>query len=553
MPVVVITTIVVRAAGQSAEYLTWAVFASMLIGGLATVVQAIRIGPVGGGAITVMGASGAAAGMAALALVAGGPPLLGTLLVTSAVCQFVLAARLARLRSVITPLVSGTLLALVAVTVMPLAFVMISRVPESAPPAAAPMVAAITIIVSFGLILRGRGRLRERAPLLGMAAGCIVAAPVGILDFGPVADAPWVGIPSPASLGLDVGFGSEFWILLPGFLFATFVITVRQVGDSVRMQRISHRQPRAVDFRRVQGAVNACGVGTLLSGFAGVLPPWPYGVGPALVKREGMAARSAGVYVGVMFAGLAFVPKVAALVLSLPAPVLGAFLMVIFVGSFIQGLQVAFRHGSGRDSAIIAGLSIWIGAGIQFRALFPSLLATPAGQMLGNGLTTGGIAVLVLTLFMKLTGPRRRRAEMSLREDSLPALDQFVKGFSTRLGWKGAAVDRLRAAAEEALLCLMPGGDDQRPTTSEERRLLVVARKTRAGARLEFTAATRGDNLENELTLLDHRPEQVSERDLSLALLRHHATSVRHQQYRDIDILTVTVDRLAAAAAAKAR
>ena len=550
LSVVVLATIVVRASGQSDEYLAWAIFASLLICGLTTGLQAARIGAFGGGAVTAMGSSGAVAAVAVLALVSGGPPLFGTLVVASAICQFVLAARLSHLRRLITPLVSGTLLALVAVTVMPLAFYMMNRVPAGAPAAAAPTAAAVTIIVSFGLLLRGRGRVRSLGSMLGLAAGCVAAAPFGIFDFGPVVDAPWIGIPLPSSLVPDMAFGPDFWILLPGFLFATFVITIRQVGDSVRMQRLSYREPRAVDFRQVQGAVNASGAGALLSGFAGVLPPWPRGTGVALATNQGIAARSVGVAIGVALVALAFVPKVAAIVTSLPAPVLGAFIMVTFVGNFVQGVQVAFRHGSGRESAIIAGLSIWVGAGIQFDVLFPSLLATPAGQMLGNGLTTGGITVLVLTVFMELTGHRRRRTEMPLRDDSLPALDRFVSAFCTRLGWDGGAAARIRAAAEEALLCLLPARDDEEPATlSDERRLRVVAQRTRAGARLEFTAATRGGNLENELMLLGDRPDETSERDLSLALLRHYAATVKHQQYRDTDILTVTVSRFAGAAA----
>ena len=62
VPVVVVTTIVVRVADQSDAYLSWAIFASMVIGGILTIVQSRRVGPVGGGNLTVMGASGAAIG-----------------------------------------------------------------------------------------------------------------------------------------------------------------------------------------------------------------------------------------------------------------------------------------------------------------------------------------------------------------------------------------------------------------------------------------------------------------------------------------------------------
>ncbi|MXV95745.1 MAG: hypothetical protein F4Y07_15875 [Gemmatimonadetes bacterium] len=543
VPVVVVTTIVARAADLDDSYLSWAIFASMLIGGIVTVLQASRLGAFGGGSLTVMGASGAAIGVAVLALVTGGPPLLGILVVASAISQFILSASLSRLRHVITPMVSGTLLALVSVTVMPMGFAMLTRVPDHAHPAAAPTVAAVTILIVVGLMLRAPRMVRAWTPVLGLGAGCVTAAFFGILDLGRLADAGWIGMPALPPLALDLSFGPGFWILLPGFLFVTFVITVRQVGDSVRMQRLSYRAPRAIDFRKVEGAVNACGVGTLLSGFAGVLPPWPYVAGISMAEGIGVAARRIGVHIGIVFVCLAFVPKIVALILSIPLPVLGAYLTVIFGLTFAQGMRVVFHEGAHRQNALIAGLSLWIGVGIQFQAIFPAHLATPTGRMLANGLTAGGLTILLLTLFLELTGPRRIRTEVPLRPESLPRLDRFVVDFAARYGWGTSATERLRAASEEALLSLLRQEEDEHGPANEERRLRVVARNAREGASLEFTAATHAGNLENQMMLFGDRPDPTSERDLSLALLRHHATSVKHREYHNVDILTVGVNR----------
>lgn len=543
VPVVVVTTIVTRVADLSDAYLSWAIFASMVIGGLITLVQARRIGGIGGGTLTIMGASGASIGVAVIALVAGGPPLLGVLVVASALCQFAFAARLALLRRIITPIVSGTLTALVSVTVIPLGFAMLTRVPEGAPPAAAPTIAAVTILSVVCLMLRGPRLVRAWTPVLGIGAGCATAAIFGVLDSGPLAAASWIGIPEVATSGLDLDFGPDFWVLLPGFLFVTFVITVRQVGEAVHMQRLGEREQKAIDFRRVQGSVAACGAGTLLSGFAGVLPPWPYLAGISLATGVGTAARRVGVYIGAFFILLAFIPKITALILSIPAPVLGSYVIIIFGMTFVQGMRVVVQEARGRQDSLIAGLAFWIGAGIQFQAIFPAHLATPTGRMLANGLTVGGLTILFLNLFMELTGPRRHRAEMPLDPRSLADLDRFLVGFADRYKWGAKAKNRLRAASEEALLSLLRQEEEEPALTSEKRRLRVVARNTRDGALLEFTAATQAGNLENEMVLLGNRPDPTSERDLSLALLRHHASSVKHNQYHNVDILTVQVDR----------
>ena len=553
LPVVVINTIVARAANQGDAYLSWAIFATMVVGGLMTIVQAVRVGRVGAGTLTVMGPSGASIGVAVLALATGGPALLGTLVVASALCQFGLAARLVLLRRIITPVVSGTLLALVSVTVMPMGFAMLTQVPDDAPAAAAPAVTAVTLLAVVGLTLRGPRIVRAWTPVLAIGAGCLTAALFGILDFGRVASARWVGVPEIAMTGLDLGFDPAFWVLLPGFLLVTFVITVRQVSDSVMMQRLSRREPKAVDFRRVEGGVAACGVGTLLSGIAGALPSWPYMAGISLATGIGVAARRVGVFIGTLFVALAFLPKLTALVVSVPAPVLGAYVIAIFGVTFAEGMRIVFQRGADRVNAMIAGLSFWIGAGIQFQAIFPEHFATPTARMLANGLTAGGLTILLLNLFLALTGPRRHRVEMPLRPDSLPVLDRFLQEFAARYRWTSQATDRLRAASEEALLSLSRhegnGGEPDAPEPGgrrgapDERRLRVVARNLRHDAMLEFTAATREGNLENQMILLGSQPDPANERDLSLRLLRHHASSVKHQQYHNVDILTVRVAR----------
>ncbi len=540
-PVVVVTTIVTRAANLTGAYLPWAIFASMVIGGLTTIVQARRVAGIGGGNLMIMGASGASIGVAVLALAAGGPALLAVLVIASGLFQLGLAARLVLLRRIITPVVSGTLLALISVTVMPMGFALLTEVPAQAPAAAAPTVTFVTAATVLGLMLRAPRILRAWTPVLALALGCVAASFFGILDLTPVREAGWFGIPAAALPGLDVRFDSSFWLLLPAFLFVTLVITVRQVSDAIVMQRLSRREQKATDFRRVQGAVAACGAGTLLSGVAGVLPIWPYPAGIALAEGVGVAARRVGVYIGAIFIGLAFVPKITALLLSIPGPVLGAWLVVVMGLIFARGMRVVFQTGGGRHSSLIAGFSFWIGVGIQFQAIFPQHLGTPAAQMLANGLTAGGVTILLLNLFLELTGPRRRRTEMRLSPDSLRALDEFVAGFAEKYGWDREGKARLRAASEEALLSLARQDEDGSHTG--DRKLRVVVRNDRKGAILEFSAATDAANLENRIVLLSDIPDFESKRDLSLRLLRHYASSVKHQQYHNADVVTIRVDR----------
>ena len=113
-------------------------------------------------------------------------------------------------------------------------------------------------------------------------------------------------------------------------------------------------------------------------------------------------------------------------------------------------------------------------------------------------------------------------------------------------GWDNEATERLSAAAEETVLSLLDGDAD-----TGRRRLLVIARADGEAAELEFVAAGGGENLEDRMVLgnsIDAPPEQ----NVSLRLLRHFASEVRHQQYHDADIVTVRVERTRGPARLKA-
>ena len=96
--------------------------------------------------------------------------------------------------------------------------------------------------------------------------------------------------------------------------------------------------------------------------------------------------------------------------------------------------------------------------------------------------------------------------------------------------------ERLDAACEETLLTLI--GQEK----EEERRLRLVAYREGSGAVLEFVVASRDENVQDRLALLGVQPgEAPAEEEVSLRLLRRLASSVRHRQYRGMDVVTVRV------------
>ena len=541
-PVVLTVVIVVRIADQPDSYLSWGVFAALVISGITTILQAVRVGRVGAGHVLIMGTSGAFIAVCVAALVEGGPSTMASLVVISSLFQFLLAARLSLLRRIFTPVVSGTVIMLIAATVMPIVFGTLTDTPEGTPTAAAVAAAAATLVTVAALVLRGPPAWRLWSPIIGIAVGSIVAAPFGLYDVQQIIDAPWAGVPVGSWPGYELTPGSEFWALLPAFVVVTLVGAIETVGDGVAIQQVSRRRPRATDFRVVQGALNADGVGNLLSGIAGTLPNTTYSSSISLAEVTGIAARRVGVVIGVLFIVVAFLPKFTALIIAIPAPVAAAYITVLIGMLFVQGMKIIVQDGVDHRKAAVAGLAFWIGSGFQNQWIFPDLVGDGfLGVLLGNGMTSGALVAVIMMVFLELTAPRRRRMEAALDSEALPKLRKFLGEFSSRAGWDRASSQRLLLVGEETLASLSPEGADELEGDGG-RRLVVTTRRNVGGAELEFVSASGGDNLEDRLSYLGGTPDISDGREISFRLLRHYASSVRHQKYHDVDIVTVQVE-----------
>ena len=373
-----------------------------------------------------------------------------------------------------------------------------------------------------------------------MAGGCVVAGFFGLYDWSRVIEAPWVGIPTAGFGGWDLRFGPAFWALLPAFVFVTVVGAIETVGDAVAIQRVSWRSERAVDYRSVQGAVNADGLGNLLSGLLGTIPNTTYSTSVAVAELTGVGARVVGVYIGALFLAFAFLPKITAVLLAIPGPVAGAYIMVLLSMLFVLGMKIVIRDGVDYKKGAIVGVSFWIGVGFQHQLIFADRLGEWWGALLGNGLTSGGICAILITVFIDLTSPRRSRLNTDLHISSLPKIDEFLVEFASRANWNETSVSRLRSVGEETLSIMLV--DDVDGGGEDERRLIVSARLVENTAELEFLAVSDEENLEDRLSYLSDQPETVDEREISFRLLRHYSQSVQHRKYHNVDIVAVEVE-----------
>ena len=541
---VIVVTVVVLGAGEDRAYLSWAVFAALMISGLGTFLGASRLGKLGAGHVLMMSSGGKFIGVSVVALIAGGPATLAMLLVVSSVLQFLVATWLPKMRRIITPVVAGTAHILIAATVIPVAITRLTDTTVGVSPSRALAASGAAFVTFLFLTLRGTSIWRMWAIPVGIGIGSVVAMAVGLYEFGPVLDAPWFDLPDTAAWpGLDLTPGPEFWGLLPMFSIVSLVAAVKSSSDGAVIQQVSRRRPRATDFRIVQGSVNITGSTMLLSGIAGTIPPIIITASCiSLINFTGVASRKVGHAIGAMLILLALFPKGLAVMLATPSSVMGAVLLMIMGLLLVEGMRTIVRDGLDHRKGMVAGASLAIGVGLETNNVLADLLGGTWGVVFGSGLVVGVLAVLVMTSFMELSSPRRKRLEVELDMSDLPRINTFLRELAAGAGWSPRSTDRLTAAGEETLSTMLQLREDYADEATP--RLIVTARRSPRTVDLEFMSIFGEGNIEDRLAYLVEHTDTPDERDISFRLLRRYASSVRHSKYYGIDIVAVQVEVL---------
>ena len=218
---------------------------------------------------------------------------------------------------------------------------------------------------------------------------------------------------------------------------------------------------------------------------------------------------------------------------------MGAFLLMLMGLPFVEGMRMVLQNGIDHRKALVAGVALSVGVGLENQNVLADLLGRTLGASLGNGLTVGILAAILMTLFIELTSPRHTRLETRRTYPLYRRSTRSSSGSRPGSGWNDASAQRLRTAGEETLSSLLRTSDDG--GTEVVPRLIVVARPGEA-VELEFLAVFDDENLEDRLAHLSEQAAVPEEHETSFWLLRHYASSVRHRTYHGIDVVTVQVE-----------
>jgi NCS2 family nucleobase:cation symporter-2 len=365
----------------------------LVMAGLATLVQAYPIGPVGGRIPVIMGTSIAFVGGAiAIGRQHGLAVVFGACLAACLV-EVVLGFSIVRLRRLFPPLVNGIVVMLIGLTLIPVGMDYAAGGVNADDYGSLANLGVAVVVFLITLLLNqfGRGFVSYASMLIGVIVGYAAAFGLGKVDLVPVADAAWFALPRPLAYGLEFQWAA---ILVMGFIYV--ISAMETIGDITGTIAAVGREPTDDELR---GGLVADGV---MSGFAALFSAFPntsYSQNVGLVNFTGVVSRHVTAIGGIILVALGVVPKVGAFFATIPPAVIGGGGLIMFAMIFASGLSIIHRSVPlTRRNLIILAVATGLGLGVELRPDVLQHLPEGLRTFFGSGLIAGGLSALVLNL-----------------------------------------------------------------------------------------------------------------------------------------------------------
>jgi len=388
--------ILAGAVGSVTGETTFLVQMALIVAGVATIVQAYPVGPVGARLPVVMGTSFAFLGpLIGIGNQFGIAAVFGASLLAAPV-EVVMGVSFDRFRQYFPPLVTGIVVMLIGLTLIPTG--MNYAAGASAGPSAEGYgsfvnlgLAGLVLIVTVGLNQFFEGFLRVISVFVGIIVGYAVALALGVVDLSAVAAAGWVTVPVPLKYGLAFEPSA---IVTVAFLY--IITGMETIGDISGTVSATGRDATRGEIR---GGLVADGVMSVFGAVFNALPNTSFSQNVGLVNFTGVASRYVAGIGGVVLLALGFVPKVGAVVSAMPDAVLGGGALILFAMIFSSGARLITQNVEldHRNSTILA-MSMALGLGVAFRPEILQNFPSEVQTLFGSALVTGGMAALILNI-----------------------------------------------------------------------------------------------------------------------------------------------------------
>lgn len=286
---------------------------------------------------------------------------------------------------VLPPIVTGPVIMVIGLILAPVAVGMASSGTDSYSTTTALTISMISLAVTVVVALFGKGTLRLIPILIGIAFGYIISFFVGIVDFSPVIEAPWLAIPS---------FVLPEWNLAAILFIMPIAIApaIEHFGDILAISSVTGKN--YLDDPGVHRTMLGDGLATTFASLLGGPPNTTYSEVTGAVTLTRAFNPAVMTWAAIVAIILAFVGKLGAFLQTIPVPVMGGILLLLFGSIMVVGLNTLVRAGTdltqSRNLVIVALIIVFGVGGMSFSA----------GEFTLEGIGLAGVLGVLLNLIL---------------------------------------------------------------------------------------------------------------------------------------------------------
>lgn len=374
---------------------------ALMASGICSFIQSQGIGPkifkVGVGLPTLMGTDFGFVppANAVINTMGGGLPGYFGATILGAILEFILSFFIKPLMKFFPSVVTGTVITLIGVTMIPVAFDWSGGgfgVPNFGNPVYIGL-ACFTFLLILLINHYGKGFITTASVFIGMIVGYLVSIPLGLVNFEQVAAAEWFRMPELLKFGVD--FNPKF--VIP-FIAGYLVTVIETVGV---MQTLGEVCEVDLDNNDIAAGVRADAIGSMISPIFGSGATQTFSQNVGLIPLTKCASKKVALFTSAILVVISLCPKLATLVSIMPTPILGGAGILMFGTIISAGIQSLSRVKFTSRNMMIIAASIGIGIGITMKPDVVSQLPPLVSALFSSGISAGTIVAVVLNIVLR--------------------------------------------------------------------------------------------------------------------------------------------------------
>ncbi len=294
------------------------------------------------------------------------------------------------IEKILPPVVVGPVIMVIGLILAPVAvFMALGKTGDGAivlvPQNKALIISMTTLFTTIFVSLLAKGMLKLIPILIGIIVGYIVSIPFGLIDLSPIAKAAWFTVP---------GFVFPEWNLQAIFFIVPVAIApaIEHFGDILAIGSVTGKD--YIKNPGIHRTMMGDGIATTLASFLGGPPNTTYSEVTGAVTLTKVFNPGIMTWAAIFAIALAFIGKIGAVLQTVPVPVMGGIMLLLFGAITVVGLNTLVRAGDDltepRNLSIVALILVFGIGGMAF----------PMGKFTLGGIGLAGITGVVLNLLL---------------------------------------------------------------------------------------------------------------------------------------------------------